>query len=429
MSYYTTDVYEIKREITIFSSKISKNLKKATSNFVLDMQYGIARKTSVLTTEIARALDEGIKLKNTSERLCDNMENIEEDEIETIKNNYYAIVRENVFIDKDDKVVVLFDDSEIAKPYGKKFEDLCRVRDASQPKTTLVNGYHVCEAVALSSNNKQPIPLYSYIYSTDSNGHKSMPDETIKSLDAMKTILKHPISGIFDRGYDSNTFFKYFAEHPDDDFVIRLKGNRNVIVKGHEVLVSKMAEDRKGKVNMTLFFESENKEVKLSHTRVGLPCIEGSKKAYTIIFCYGLSEEEPLLLITNRHVNDKKDVITIVREYFYRWRIEENFRHTKSEYDWENMRVRTLKKMNVLNLMLMIRVGHVALMANKVDESLLAIKMIERSKSLRADVCVWIYQITRGIKEALAYAQKGIQHFKHIEKRKPSRQLEIWEFL
>ena len=46
------------------------------------MQYGIAKKTSVLTTEIARALDEGIKLKNTSERLCDNMENIEEDEIE-----------------------------------------------------------------------------------------------------------------------------------------------------------------------------------------------------------------------------------------------------------------------------------------------------------------------------------------------------------
>ena len=96
MSYYTTDVYEIKREITIFSSKISKNLKKATSNFVLDMQYGIARKTSVLTTEIARALDEGIKLKNTSERLCDNMENIEEDEIETIKNNYYAIIWQKV---------------------------------------------------------------------------------------------------------------------------------------------------------------------------------------------------------------------------------------------------------------------------------------------------------------------------------------------
>jgi len=99
---------------------------------------------------------------------------------------------------------------------------------------------------------------------------------------------------------------------------------------------------------MTLFFESENKEVKLSHTRVGLPCIEDSKKAYTIIFCYGLSEEEPLLLITNRHVNDKKDVITIVREYFYRWRIEENFRHTKSEYDWENIRASMWSKRKAL---------------------------------------------------------------------------------
>ena len=130
---------------------------------------------------------------------------------------------------------------------------------------------------------------------------------------------------------------------------------------------------------MTLFFESGNKDVKLSHTRVGLPCIEGSEKAYTLIFCYGLSEAEPLLLITNRRLISKGDVITIVREYFYRWRIEENFRHTKEEYDWENMRVRTLKKMNVLNLMLMIRVGHVALLANKVDECLYRLRSLKEA--------------------------------------------------
>ena len=80
------------------------------------------------------------------------------------------------------------------------------------------------------------------------------------------------------------------------------------------------------------------------------------------------------------------------------------------------MRVRTLKKMNALNLMLMNRVGHVVLLANKVNESLLAIKMIKRSKSLRADVCVWIYPITMGIKEILAYAHKGIQQFMRKER-------------
>ena len=72
------------------------------------------------------------------------------------------------------------------------------------------------------------------------------------------------------------------------------------------------------------------------------------------------------------------------------------------------MRVRTLKKMNVQNLILIIRVGHVAL---------LAIKMIERSKSLRADVSVRIYQMTRGIKESLAYALKGIQYLIQYFKR------------
>jgi hypothetical protein len=221
------------------------------------------------------------------------------------------------------RVVVLFDDSEIAKPYGRKFENMCRVRDASQPNKTQVNGYHICEAMALSSNNKHQIPLYSYIYSTDSIDYKSMPDETIKSLDAMKTILNHPISGIFDRGFDSNTFYKYFSEHPDDDFVIRLKLNRKVTVKNKEVLVSELAKRRKGKVKIALFFESGNKDVKLSHTEVGLPCLHDSEKAYTLIFCYGLSEEEPLLLIM-RQADCKDDVIAVVREYFYRWRIMPN---------------------------------------------------------------------------------------------------------
>jgi hypothetical protein len=66
----------------------------------------MARRSSVLTTEIARGLDEDIRLKNTSERLCDNMENMTEEETETVKNNnYYSIIRNNVFIDKKDRFI------------------------------------------------------------------------------------------------------------------------------------------------------------------------------------------------------------------------------------------------------------------------------------------------------------------------------------
>lgn len=40
--------------------------------------------------------------------------------------------------------------------------------------------------------------------------------------------------------------------------------------------------------------------------------------------------------------------------------IEEHFRGKKQEYDFENMRVRTLESMNNLNMMLTIHLGHIA---------------------------------------------------------------------
>ena len=74
------------------------------------------------------------------------------------------------------------DDSEIIKKYGKKFENLYMVRDASSLKDDIYPGYHVCEATVVTQNEKQPISLYSHIYSTESKGFKSMNDETLKVL-------------------------------------------------------------------------------------------------------------------------------------------------------------------------------------------------------------------------------------------------------
>ena len=58
MNYFTMNTYEMKREIYNFSQKVTNNLNKSTSKFVLDMQYGLAKGGSCLISEIARALDE-----------------------------------------------------------------------------------------------------------------------------------------------------------------------------------------------------------------------------------------------------------------------------------------------------------------------------------------------------------------------------------
>ena len=62
MNYFTMNTYEMKREICKFSQKMSNGLNKSTSKFVMDIQYGLAKGGSCLISEIARSLDENIKI-------------------------------------------------------------------------------------------------------------------------------------------------------------------------------------------------------------------------------------------------------------------------------------------------------------------------------------------------------------------------------
>ena len=164
---------------------------------------------------------------------------------------------------------------------------------------------------------------------------------------------------------------------------------------------------------MNLWFDDkEEHEVSLSHTRVTLP---HNKKDYELVFVYGLDEEHPMILLTNRSIHSKEDVIKVVRLYFYRWRIEEYFRSKKQEYDFENLRVRTLKSMNNLNLLLTFYLGFIGKQIEEMNKKLLSIKIIERSKSLRKKVVVWISQFARGIGEILSFAHNGIKEYKKIE--------------
>ena len=419
MNNFTTNTYEMKREIVNFSKKISLGLNKPTSKFVLDMQYGLSKGGSCLISEIARSLDEDIKLNYTIERLCDNLSNLYEEEKETIWNNYIKEVSK--VLDKDD-AIVLFDDSDINKEYSKKLEDLDKVIDGSSKDKKIVNGYHVCEATALTKNEKQPLSIYSKIYSCKSKDFVSKNEYTISSIKAAERIFGENFTGIFDRGYDDNKIFDYMSKK-HHKFVVRLDDKRTLLFKGKRRSVGEIAKSRKGKIVMkALFDDNEEIELSLSYTKAVLPY---NKEEYTLIIVYGLSEEKPMKLLTNIEVKDKSDVIKVVRLYLSRWRIEEHFRGKKQEYDFENMRLRTLESMNNLNMMLTIHLGHIAILADNIDRKLLTIKIIYASKALREKSIVWLSQIARGIKKILSYAHTGIKEWMDIEVREKYKQLEL----
>ncbi|MEG1506971.1 MAG: transposase [Bacilli bacterium] len=418
MTNFTTNTYEMKRDIVNFAKKMSNNLNKSTAKLIMDMEYGIAKSNSCMISNIARSLEEKINLKNTIERLCDGLSALEQEEIEQVKNNYINEIGD-LFAEE---ATAIFDDSDIAKRYGKKFEDLDRVIDSSSINKEIVNGYHVCEAVVLTEKEKQPISLYSEIYSCKSEGFKSMNEYTIKSIDEVRKVLKRKCNMVFDRGYDNNIIINYVDKN-NDNFVIRMNDNRTFLFKGRKKNCYEEALKRKGKIKMELWFDDkERHEVFISHTKVMLPC---NKKDYELVIVYGLSEERPLILLTNRSIHSKEDVIKVVRLYFSRWRVEEYFRAKKQEYKFENMRVRTLKSMNNLNLILTIHMGYMSKLIENLDKKLLVTKIIYASRSLKNKIIVWLSQISKGISKILSYAHTGLKEWQKIEKRDKYKQLSL----
>ena len=417
MNNCTMNAYEMKRDLLNFSKKISEGVNQPTTKFVMDMQFGLAKSGSCLISEIARSLNEDIKLNYTIERLCDNLSNMYDDESNIIWSNYLKEVKRNVDLGNP---IVLFDDSDINKEYSRKLEDLDRVIDASSQDKRIVNGYHVCEATILTKNEKQPISIYSQIYSCKSKDFESKNKYTMESIKAAERLVGDEFTGIFDRGYDDNKIIDYMSKHK---FVIRLDDQRVLLFKGKRHSVEEIAKGRKGKIKMkALFDDNEEKELMISYTKVKLPY---NKKEYTLVIVYGLSDEHPMKLLTNLEYAEKEDVIKIVRLYLSRWRIEEHFRGKKQGYDFENMRVRTLKSMNNLNMMLTIYLGYMAMLSDKLDKKLLVIKIIEASKSLRGRIIVWMSQMARGIKEILKYCHTGIKEWQNIEHKEKIKQLQL----
>lgn len=409
MNYFTLNTYEMKREIVNFSDYLSKDCHlKVEKDFLRDMLYGISASNSLKLSDISRKLQEKIKLDNTIERLSIHLANdiIGKKEIE---QNYFEFIRGMI----SEKPIVNFDNSDITKPYSEKLEYLDIVIDGSDPKKEKKPGYPVVNAVVIGKKEKQPIPIYSRIVSTKDPNFESMNKYTIECIDKIYEAIGK-FTGVFDRGYDDKKIFRYM-DSLKLDFVIRLKTNRSFLFKGKSKNVLEQAKNRKGKILFTTKIQGEEKKLSISHTRVKMT--DGKHEEYNVMFVYGLGEE-PMMLVTNKNIDNAHDARVIVRMYLDRWKIEEVHRAEKEAYKYEDMRVRTLKAMNNLNFIFMMLLGLITKLIEEMNNKLLSIKIMERSKSLKEDLVVFISMFARGIKEILSYAYTGVLSFKYKNKKR-----------
>ncbi len=412
---FNQSIYTTKRSIFHFASKLTQGLQKPNKNFILDMLFGLAKGRSVLLTKIARALEEPIEAIQTVKRLSNRMDEFHE--TSELLENYEEMVKP--FLQEEDNLV-LVDNSEIVKSTASKMEALGQVRDGSTGK--IGNGYWTTNMIAVAPKTKHPISIYSHLYSAAEKGFVSENEETYKGLDYVNQLVEaKKATFVMDRGYDNIEVMKKILKQKNN-FIIRLKKNRNLLYQNKKFPVHNLAIRRKGKINFRSEIKGTVYDLKVSHLTAEIPSLKGQKFTMVVVYGYG---KEPMVLLTNKRVQKKEEVLSILKAYITRWRIEEMFRVQKQEFDLENVRVRTLPRLKRMFLLVSIMITFMTLKVEK--QNGFFHDVIERAKGIKAKdkIKMFLYRFSAGMEAILIKDKHGIRHFKYIEKPVSSRQLTL----
>ncbi len=388
MKKYSKEAWIAKAGLLKFCRKISKGLSRPAQKLVANVVYGIAAGNSCLLTEIARTLEEDITLKKTVDRLSRGLQQFHGRE--TLQENYLKDVAQHI----DKTTLFLIDNSDIAKPSSVAMEALHPVHDGSTGG--VVPGYMTLEIAALAHKTKTPLPLYERVYSAAEAGFVSHDDEVLKGLRFLSEQFGHGGVRILDRGYDANVYIRYFVKEKEA-FIVRVRKNRIVKHKGRSINISALAARYKGKCALTCTLHGETVRCKVAQ----IPVTLSEFGAYPFHLCvvYGFGKE-PMLLLTNCHSDEQRFSVAISKMYLLRWRIEDQFRFKKQQYDFEDFRVRSLNAIRTLHQLVTLLTGYLALLSQQPDAAIVhvlqqAARPVPRSKK-RKPKMILHYELAAG---------------------------------
>lgn len=409
-----TNYNKISNKIKDFSLNFSKNISISLSlpvvKSISDFIFGIIKSNSSLLSNISRALNENIKIKDTVDRLSKNLDKIFDNK-NIIVSNYYDYIKQ--YINND--TCFHIDNSDVNKDLSSKLEDLDKIKDASSKDNKTVNGYTVTEIIATNTSNDLPISMYSNIFSSLSKDYKSKNDETMKAIFQVSNYFGNIGTYVMDRGYDDKKYFENFNKL-NLKFIIRGKNNRTVLYNNEKINIIDLSKRFKGKYNITLSMKGKTLNRYCSYTKVTIP---GVTQQIYVVFVY--FKNEVAIFYTNKELTNKADVIQIVKKYYMRWRIEEYFKYKKQSFGFENYRVRTLKKMNALNMMITLAISCIFCIST--NSYIMKQSIIKYSQPIKQKVYFEYYRITLGIYTLLSHITKNIKHF--IKKQKSPQYTQI----
>lgn len=341
----TQTALKIREQFDGFMGIVSPHFSKPRCKFLNQMVFGLQSAKDIKLSNIARALDEPIKLKKTEERLSRNLA------AEGMDGKLNAIIAEQGASRIGRDTLIIVDPTDIRKEYAEKMPHLATIHDGSTGE--LATGYSGCMAVACEPRSRRMTPLHLRLWSSEAPDFTS---ENHQVLEVMRTIHEAAQGrGIFvyDRGGDRKAIMHELLDQ-GSRMVIRQVGNRNVIFNGKPRGELDVAMGCAMKYAETIVKETRKGE-KVYHLEFGARKVKlpGRDEQMTLVVVRGFGEK-PLMLLTNVEVKgSRKSVWRIVEAYISRWLVEEAIRFMKQSYNLEDIRLLDWQRLkNMMGILL-----------------------------------------------------------------------------
>jgi hypothetical protein len=295
---------------------------------------------------------------------------------------------------------IAVDGSDHAKPYGRAFEHLDVIRDASDPGKRIVRGYWSVQIDALDALHRT-LPLVSQVFSTKAPEYKSWYDTFLQPMLKVLARLGREHTWLFDRGFDAVDFLRCLMTL-QIHWVVRQTQSRRVLLGNGELVPMRMlaAGLRKPHPIDVPYVDKNNHEPKFASASFGFVPVRvpGVDSPLTMIVIGG-GRDEDIVLLTNAHNLDAQQATQIVLAYLRRWGSEEATRAYKQLTGIEDFRVRRWTSIRRLAVLAMMTYGVQALML--INRPLMAMRYIRRVPQFFEHVMLQTYRLWRGVARAL----------------------------
>jgi len=366
------------------------------------MIYGISADGSVVLTKIARSLEEPIRLHDTHKRLSANLAN------EAIGDEIGAKVLAKGARRIDEDTLLIVDPTDLIKKYAKKMENLAEVRDGSDKK--IGNGYWMCQVVGAKVGSSEITPLAQTLWSQKA---KDFVSENHQVLDVVDKVLRATQKRgvlVYDRGGDRRALYKHWVSDDSIAFIIRQRGDRNLLHKGRLVNTLCLALCCPTYYNTRLIREKEGEEkaylIEVGFVPVRLPEHPDRKLYLVVVKGFG---KKPLMLLTTRPMRKNRKVLMwILDAYLTRWRVEETIRFIKQSYDLEDVRLLTYRRLqNMTALVLAAAFFSAVWLGAKEKLEILSMHVLKAAKRIFGIPDFRYYALADGIKAIFQRVGKG----------------------